>query len=337
MTIKNFALLIILLAIILSIIVGPSTFAGGNPHMILGKVEDSLGNTPQSDNLRIAAYITVRPTDKIYYNVASHTDKIQYEIQGDGKGWWLVQCSDFSGWSNGEWLHLDFTDDGSDESASHEVQINEAVEPQIEDDVSLPVALSSFTASADNTKVTLKWETGSEVGNIGFYVYRGETSDGPFKKVSNLIEGAGNSAMGHTYEYLDKKVEPNKTYFYYLEDVDIYSVRNKSNTIQVTMPPPLPKEYKLFQNYPNPFNPETWIPFQLPKAGEVTIRIYNITGQLIKTIELGDKHAGMYIEKSKAAYWDGRNNMGEKLASGIYLYELRSETFRSIRRMILLK
>ena len=204
-------------------------------------------------------------------------------------------------------------------------------------DQSLPVELSSFTASADDTKVTLKWETGSEVGNIGFYVYRSETADGPFKKISELIDGAGNSAMGRAYEYIDRKVEPNKTYFYYLEDIDIHSVRNKSDTIQVTMKPPPPKEYKLFQNYPNPFNPETWIPFQLPKAGEVTIRIYNIMGQPIKTIELGSKQAGVYTEKSKAAYWDGRNKMGEKLASGAYFYELRTETFRDIRKMILLK
>lgn len=207
----------------------------------------------------------------------------------------------------------------------------------VNQDVSLPVELSSFTASADNTKITLKWETGSEVDNIGFYVYRGVTADGPFKKISKSIDGAGNSAMGRTYKYIDRKVEPNKTYFYYLEDIDIHSVRNKSDTIQVTMKPPPPKEYKLFQNYPNPFNPETWIPFQLPKAGEVTIRIYNIMGQPIKTIELGSKQAGVYTEKSKAAYWDGRNKMGEKLASGAYFYELRTETFRDIRKMILLK
>ncbi|MBM3236898.1 T9SS type A sorting domain-containing protein [Candidatus Poribacteria bacterium] len=215
-------------------------------------------------------------------------------------------------------------------------------------DISLPVELSSFTASADDTKVTLKWETGNEIENIGFYVYRGETADGPFKKISKLIDGAGNLAMGHTYEYIDRKIEPNKTYFYYLEYVDIHGIRDKSNIIQATeaksdiiqvtvrLPKP-PKEYKLFQNYPNPFNPETWIPFQLPKAGEVTIQIYSVTGQLVKTIELGDKRAGMYIDKSKAAYWDGRNNMGEKLASGPYFYELQAETFRSIRKMILLK
>jgi len=211
-------------------------------------------------------------------------------------------------------------------------------------DVSLPVELSSFTALADDTKVTLKWETGSEVGNLGFYVYRSETADGPFKKISELIEGAGNSAIGRTYEYIDKKVEGHKTYFYYLEDIDVQGIRDKSDAIQVTVPlpknvntKPLPEKNRLFQNYPNPFNPETWIPFQLANPSEVNIRIYNATGQLVKSIPLGYKQAGMYVEKSKAAYWDGRNDMGEKVSSGIYFYELRAENFSDIRKMIVLK
>ena len=145
--------------------------------------------------------------------------------------------------------------------------------------------------------------------------------------------------MGRSYEYIDKNIKPNKNYFYYLEDVDIHGIRNKNDTIQVTVPLPEkpPKEYKLFQNYPNPFNPESWIPFQLAKTSEVNIRIYNATGQLIKTIELGSKQAGVYIEQSKAAHWNGRNDMGKKVASGVYFYELRAEKFRAIRKMLLLK
>ena len=99
----------------------------------------------------------------------------------------------------------------------------------------------------------------------------------------------------------------------------------------------VPAQTELSPNYPNPFNPETWIPFQLAKDSEVNIRIYNVTGQLIKTIQLGYKQAGMYIEKSKAAHWDGRNDMGEKSASGVYFYELRTEKFRTIGKMVLLK
>jgi hypothetical protein len=207
-------------------------------------------------------------------------------------------------------------------------------------DSSLAVELSSFTALADGKKVTLKWQTSSEIGNIGFYVYRGENEDGPFKRISRLIKGAGYSAMGRAYEYIDQKVKTNRTYFYYLVNIDIHGARDKSDTIQATMKHAwsnIHQEYRLFQNYPNPFNPETWIPFQLPKASEVNIRIYNAAGQLVKTINLGYKQAGVYTGKSNAVYWNGRNDIGEKLASGIYFYELRTETFSTIRKMILLK
>lgn len=119
----------------------------------------------------------------------------------------------------------------------------------------------------------------------------------------------------------------------------VYAMRDTSWSPDSPAAAPMivPEQTKLSQNYPNPFNPETWIPFQLAKGSEVNIRIYNVTGQLIKTIQLGYKQAGMYIEKSKAAHWDGRNDMGEKLASGVYFYEFRTETFRTIRKMILLK
>lgn len=206
-------------------------------------------------------------------------------------------------------------------------------------DVSLPVELSFFTALADDTKVILRWETGSEVGNIGFYVYRSETADGQFEKISKLIDGAGNSPIGSTYEYLDKNIEPNKTYFYYLEDIDVQGIRDKSETIKITVPLPKkpPKETLLFQNYPNPFNSETWIPFQLAKASYADILIYDATGRIVKTIPLGLKQAEVYRDKSKVAYWDGRNKIGEKVASGVYFYELRTEAFRTIKKMFLVK
>lgn len=214
-------------------------------------------------------------------------------------------------------------------------------------DASLAVELASFTAWIDNSNVTLKWETASEVGNIGFYVYRAEKQEGPFEKISPFIEGAGNSALGRDYEYIDKDVELNKTYFYCLEDIDIIGENGRSEIVKAVvslpslkekpLPIPVPKESHLFQNYPNPFNAETWVPFQMAKASEVSIYIYNPTGQVVKTINLGYKQPGMYIEKSKAAYWDGRNDRGEKTATGQYFYELRTGKFRAVKRMILLK
>ena len=81
-----------------------------------------------------------------------------------------------------------------------------------------------------------------------------------------------------------------------------------------------PKETVLLANYPNPFNPETWIPYQLAKAANVTLHIYAVNGTLVRTLTLGHQPAGMYQNRSRAAYWDGRNAFGEKVASGVYFY-----------------
>jgi hypothetical protein len=118
----------------------------------------------------------------------------------------------------------------------------------------------------------------------------------------------------------------------------VYTMSDISWSPDSTIAPMIiPQKTELVQNYPNPFNPETWIPFQLSKPSEVNIRIYNAGGKLVKTLQLGYKSAGMYIERSKAAYWDGRNDIGEKVSSGIYFYELQTDTFREIRKMVLLK
>ena len=91
----------------------------------------------------------------------------------------------------------------------------------------------------------------------------------------------------------------------------------------------------LLPNYPNPFNPETWIPFQLTKSAHVTLYIYGVDGQLVRTLKLGNKQAGLYHSKSRAAYWDGKNAFGEPVASGIYYYTLSIGEFSATRRMVI--
>jgi hypothetical protein len=96
-------------------------------------------------------------------------------------------------------------------------------------------------------------------------------------------------------------------------------------------------EDTLLQNYPNPFNPETWIPFVISKKAHVKIEIFNITGQLIRTLDLGVKDAGKYVSKERAAYWDGKNNEGDEVASGIYFYRIVAGDFVSTKKMVVLK
>ena len=99
----------------------------------------------------------------------------------------------------------------------------------------------------------------------------------------------------------------------------------------------VPKTTALLANYPNPFNPETWIPYQLAQPSEVTMRIYAADGSIVRTLTLGHQDAGMYKNRSQAAYWDGTNAFGETVASGLYFYTLTAGEFSATRRMLILK
>ena len=98
-----------------------------------------------------------------------------------------------------------------------------------------------------------------------------------------------------------------------------------------------PKNTALLPNYPNPFNPETWIPYQLEKSAEVTISIYSGNGVLTRTLPLGYQSAGIYRSQDRAAYWDGTNEVGESVASGVYFYTLSAGDFKATRKMLVIK
>ena len=98
-----------------------------------------------------------------------------------------------------------------------------------------------------------------------------------------------------------------------------------------------PDETVLLANYPNPFNPETWIPYHLAESTDVTIRIYDAQGVLVRVLSVGHQLAGYYTSRSRAAYWDGRNALGERVASGLYFYQLEADEMSPMRKMVILK
>ena len=98
-----------------------------------------------------------------------------------------------------------------------------------------------------------------------------------------------------------------------------------------------PDHTVLLANYPNPFNPETWIPYQLAHPADVTLTIYDTKGVIVRQLDLGHQGAGYYTDKTRAAYWDGRNNLGESVGSGIYFYQLRAGDYSTTRKMVILK
>ena len=97
------------------------------------------------------------------------------------------------------------------------------------------------------------------------------------------------------------------------------------------------EDTKLLPNYPNPFNPETWIPYQLSEASTVTVKIYDVTGSLVRTINVGHKPVGYYLTREQAVYWDGRNQNREPVSSGVYFYTLNTDTHTQTRRMVIIK
>ena len=97
------------------------------------------------------------------------------------------------------------------------------------------------------------------------------------------------------------------------------------------------KRDALLPNYPNPFNPETWIPYQLAAASSVRIHIYDLMGQQVRTLDLGRQREGAYLSRNRAAYWDGRNALGERVATGVYFYRLETDNFAATKRMVIVK
>ena len=99
----------------------------------------------------------------------------------------------------------------------------------------------------------------------------------------------------------------------------------------------IPQETVLLPNYPNPFNPETWIPYHLAHDANVILTIYDTKGAVVRTLEVGHQAAAVYENRSKAIYWDGRNEFGEQVASGVYFYTLFAGDFSATRKMLILK
>ena len=129
----------------------------------------------------------------------------------------------------------------------------------------------------------------------------------------------------------------------FLENIEEISGDNTQKTLVRRFLKELLKDYKvplktkLFANYPNPFNPETWIPYQLGEDSDITLRIYDTSGKIIRELFTGHQVAGYYINRGRAAYWDGKNDSGEKVASGVYFYELETQNFKKVKRLLIIK
>lgn len=208
-------------------------------------------------------------------------------------------------------------------------------------DNSLPVELSAFTVEALEGMVRLSWTTESEVNNLGFEVYRAPALDGEYQKIASYesdtrLEGAGNSNIETSYSYEDKTVQPEVTYWYQIADVDLQGVRTFHGPVAAEALQNIPGEYALRPNFPNPFNPSTRIQFEIPAGmqdgGRVRLIVYNSLGMAVKTLFAGITNPGIHVME-----WDGTNDYGQQMTSGIYFVRLQAGRFNQTRKMILLK
>lgn len=189
-------------------------------------------------------------------------------------------------------------------------------------DFSLPVELATITASYDVGKgVTLTWLTQSEVNCLGFHVLRSELENGPYEQITtSMIPGHGNTSICSQYEYTDNQVLPGKTYWYQVKEVSIGStdILGPIN-VNLSNVPVTPVAFHLEQNFPNPFNPATRINYTIPDEVYVSLKVYDLMGHEVKTLVNEVQPAG-----PNSVVWDGTDNRGHLLSSGIYFYKIKA-------------
>ena len=151
------------------------------------------------------------------------------------------------------------------------------------------------------------------------------------------IKGGRAAAIGDTLEISVKSPDTSIGMQPLRYTVTTEDVRRSRVQLPALFLQEIPAKTQLLRNYPNPFNPETWIPYRLAEDAFVTLTIYNGSGQVVRTLDIGHQVASIYESRSKAAYWDGRNNLGESVASGVYFYTLTAGDFSATRKMVILK
>ena len=201
----------------------------------------------------------------------------------------------------------------------------------------LPVDLVAFTAVGKAGKVVLNWETASEVNNMGFDVYRSENETGTYQKTNQeIIQGLGTGTTSHYYEYEDTEVEENSTYYYKLYSRDFDGTIHDYGRIVSATVQPLPKDFAVAQNYPNPFNPSTKISFDVAKESAITLEIYNMLGQKVRTLIDNQRYQpGVYND----VIWNARDDQGNSVANGIYylVFSAKDYEYRQVRKMVFMK
>ena len=206
-------------------------------------------------------------------------------------------------------------------------------------DVPVAAELASFVADFKlSNEVLLEWGVASQTNNLGWEVYRSEDNR-QFGKVGDLIFGDGTIDEYKTYSFTDGNLPQVGVLYYYLKQIDLDGTVTRSDVIEILVAPTaveqrvLPTVTTLLQNYPNPFNPETNISFDLSEEAVVSLTIYDLTGQVIRTLVSSQSMSVGHYD----IVWDGQNASGAKVGSGVYFYQLSAGNYVAKKKMTLLQ
>ena len=208
-------------------------------------------------------------------------------------------------------------------------------------DQSLPVELINLSAKYDEGCVIISWITASETNILGFELYKKDYLHEEYILLSSYkwnknLASSGNSTSIKKYRFIDNQVENGKTYFYRLIQVDISGKKTEFEPVSVNLELNKDEEkldsYILFQNYPNPFNSQTQISFQVPKYSYISLKVFDLQGKKIVTLT-----ETMYESGNYRINWNGKDNFGNPVSSGIYFYQLNTKELFYTKKLILIR
>jgi len=191
-----------------------------------------------------------------------------------------------------------------------------------------PVEMVSFKASVKGKGIQLTWQTASEKNNFGFEIERSFNKK-QFQKIG-FVRGHDTINVQQNYLFWDNSVKPGNRYYYRLKQLNLDGTYEYSSIIEISIA--LPEQFNLEQNYPNPFNPTTEICYSLPRSAHVKLTIFDTLGRNIVTLVNEEQTAG-----HKAVIWNGKDENGTKVSSGLYIYQLNAEGIAIAKKMIIVR
>jgi hypothetical protein len=310
------------------------------PHTVLAMLRDDLDSTPPYECVKFQAYLIDLSDGGVHSE--TRTDDDTGNAYGDGvmgEGWLEIECANFTQfeWANGDSLRLAIVNTESGLLLVTSLALDAAVEPQLANTLQMTSVLEDLHGSCSPGQIMVEWSLEGFSGDLEFHVFRSTAEEGPYDRITE--EPIQPQEPG-CYCYCDEDVTSGESYYYMLGLADFSDSSGLFGPVMVSArtdvavcgEDQLPSRYGLSQNYPNPFNPETTIEYQIPQAGDVHMAVFNILGQKICTLVDEARVAGRY-----QVIWDGRDDSGRPVASGVYFCHLTAGSYRQTRKMTLLK